>query len=92
MDLAVALAQSLVAFSSGNTALAHFSFLSLFSLYTAGGETLAPQGLPMHRFGGNKITEAFNQTAVTNQNYGAIEENSEEKQRDDAYDRYVTGQ
>ena len=58
---------------------------------TAGGETLAPQGLPMHHFGDNKITEAFNQTSVTNQNYGTIDGNNVRDERDDAYDRYVTG-
>ncbi|KAI3415711.1 hypothetical protein GPALN_005300 [Globodera pallida] len=68
-----------------------YSGFDAFNEDTAGGETLAPQGLPMLHFGDNKITEAFNQTAVSNQNYGAIEENSDEKQRDDAYDRYVTG-
>lgn len=33
----------------------------------------------MHRFGDNKITEAFNQTAVMNQNYGTIETNNRDE-------------
>ena len=34
----------------------------------------------------NKIAEAFNQTAVVNNNYGTMEHNPQ----DEAYDRYVS--
>ncbi|VDK53817.1 unnamed protein product [Gongylonema pulchrum] len=44
-----------------------------------------PQGLPMHH-GESKLTDAFNQTAVANANYGAIEA---EDPTQEAYDRYV---
>uniref|UniRef100_A0A914MD32 Major facilitator superfamily associated domain-containing protein n=2 Tax=Meloidogyne incognita TaxID=6306 RepID=A0A914MD32_MELIC len=61
-----------------------------------GGGNLAPQGLPMHRLGDNKITEAFNQTPVASQSYGALDglatnNGNTRDERDDAYDRYVTG-
>lgn len=53
------------------------------------GKTLAPQGLPMHHLDDNKITEAFNNTGTSN-NYGAINQQAYNYQKDDAYDRYVT--
>uniref|UniRef100_A0A915N9Y2 Major facilitator superfamily associated domain-containing protein n=1 Tax=Meloidogyne javanica TaxID=6303 RepID=A0A915N9Y2_MELJA len=61
-----------------------------------GGGNLAPQGVPMHRLGDNKITEAFNQTPVASQSYGALDglatnNGNTRDERDDAYDRYVTG-
>ncbi|VDK78125.1 unnamed protein product [Onchocerca ochengi] len=46
---------------------------------------VAPQGLPLHH-GESKLTDAFNQTSVTNTNYGAIETQDPTQE---AYDRYV---
>ncbi|VDM19191.1 unnamed protein product [Wuchereria bancrofti] len=46
---------------------------------------VAPQGLPLHH-GESKLTDAFNQTSVTNANYGAIETSDPTQE---AYDRYV---
>uniref|UniRef100_A0A0R3S499 MFS_1_like domain-containing protein n=1 Tax=Elaeophora elaphi TaxID=1147741 RepID=A0A0R3S499_9BILA len=46
---------------------------------------VAPQGLPLHH-GESKLTDAFNQTSVTNTNYGTIETKDPTQE---AYDRYV---
>jgi len=50
----------------------------------------------MHRLGDNKITEAFNQTPIASQSYGTLDglatnNGNTRDERDDAYDRYVTG-
>lgn len=46
---------------------------------------IAPQGLPLHHCE-SKLTDAFNQTSVTNANYGTIETKDPTQE---AYDRYV---
>ncbi|VDN06127.1 unnamed protein product [Thelazia callipaeda] len=46
---------------------------------------VAPQGIPLHH-GESKLTDAFNQTAVLNSNYGTI---ATEDPTQEAYDRYV---